>query len=61
VSIKGCGFKDANIKIYFTCGKNPVDVPSKQSIEVSGTFISETEISCITPNYEQFGPKDAIV
>lgn len=61
VVIKGVGFKDANIKIIFTCGKTPVDAPSKLSIEVPGTFISETEVSCITPSYEQFGPKDAIV
>jgi hypothetical protein len=55
------GFKDANIKVIFTCGKTPVDAPSKLSLEVTGTFISETEVSCITPSYEQFGPKDAIV
>lgn len=61
IILKGCGFKDANIKVIFTCGKTPVDAPSKMSIEVMGTFISETEVSCITPSYEQFGPKDAIV
>ena len=61
VTIKGVGFKDANIKVIFTCGKTPVDAPSKMSIEVTGTFISETEVSCFTPNYEAFGPKDAIV
>lgn len=61
VILKGCGFKDANIKVIFTCGKQPVDAPSKLSIEVAGTFISETEVSCITPSYEQFGPKDAII
>lgn len=31
------------------------------SIEVPGTYISETELSCITPSYEQFGPKESIV
>ena len=61
VIIKGVGFKDAGIKILFTCGKTPVDAPSKLSIEVQGTFISETEVSCVTPSYEQFGPKEAIV
>ena len=61
VIVKGVGFKDASIKVFFTCGKTPVDVPSKMSIEVSGTFISETELSCITPSYEQFGPKEAII
>ena len=29
VSLKGVGFKDSNIQVFFTCGKNPVDVPSK--------------------------------
>jgi len=61
VTLKGVGFKDANIKVIFTCGKTPVDAPSKMSIEVIGTFVSETEVTCMTPNYEQFGPKDAIV
>lgn len=61
VVIKGVGFKDANIKVYFTCGKNPVDVPSKMSVEVPGIYVSETEIHCVTPTFEQFGPKEAIV
>lgn len=61
VTIKGVGFKDANIKVIFTCGKTPVDAPSKMSIEVPGTFVSETEVTCFTPNYESFGPKEAIV
>ena len=61
VILKGVGFKDSTIKVIFTCGKVPVDAPTKMSIEVMGTFISETEVSCITPSYEQFGPKDAII
>ena len=61
VSIKGVGFTDSNIKVIFTCGKNAVDSLSKNSLEVTGTYVSETEISCITPSYEQFGPKDSIV
>ena len=47
--------------MYFTCGKNPVDVPTKMSVEVVGNYVSETELQCITPSYEQFGPKEAIV
>jgi len=31
------------------------------SLEVMGTYISDTEVSCVTPSYEQFGPKDACV
>ena len=61
VLIKGVGFKDANIKVIFTCGKTPVDAPGKMSLEVPGTYISETEMSCITPSFESFGPKEAIV
>jgi dynein heavy chain, axonemal len=61
VILKGVGFKDATIKVIFTCGKQAVDAPSKMSLEVMGTYISETEVSCVTPSYEQFGPKDAAV
>jgi len=61
VVIKGCGFKDVTIKVYFTCGKNPTDVPNKQSIYTSGVFISETEIHALTPNFKDFGPKEAVV
>jgi dynein heavy chain, axonemal len=31
------------------------------SVEVTGNYISETELSCVTPSYEQFGPKEAQV
>jgi len=44
VTIKGVGFTDSNIKVIFTCGKNPVDAPNKMSIEVPGTYVSDTEI-----------------
>ena len=50
VIIKGVGFKNANIKIIFTCGKTPVGALSKLSIEAPATFISETEVFCITPS-----------
>lgn len=61
VILKGVGFKDATIKVIFTCGKQAVDAPTKMSLEVMGTYISDTEVSCVTPSYEQFGPKDAAV
>lgn len=61
VILKGVGFKDATIKVIFTCGKQAVDAPTKMSLEVMGTYISDTEVSCITPSYEQFGPKEAAV
>lgn len=31
------------------------------AVDVTGTFVSETEISAITPSFEAFGPKDAVV
>lgn len=43
---------EPNIKVYFTCGKNPVDLPSKFSLDVPGTYISENEIQCVTPSFE---------
>jgi dynein heavy chain len=61
VVIKGCGFKDQNIHVYFTVGKTPVDTPSKNTLDVTGTFVSETEITAITPNFENFGPKECTV
>ena len=61
VVIKGCGFKDVSIKVYFTCGTHPTDVPIKNSVYTNGTFISETEIHALTPNFKDFGPKDAVV
>jgi len=61
LTITGQGFKDANIKVLFTCGSKPVDSSSKMTLEVPGTFVSETELQCITPNFEQFGPKEAVL
>jgi dynein heavy chain len=61
VNIKGVGFKDQTIKVYFTVGRTPVDSSGKMTLDVVGTFISETEITCMTPNFEQFGPKECTV
>ena len=61
LTISGQGFKDANIKVLFTVGQKPVDAPSKQTLEVPGTFVSETELTCVTPNFEAFGPKECVV
>jgi dynein heavy chain len=56
--VSGQGFKDAgSIKVLFTCGNRPVDSQGKMTIDVAGTFVSETEITCTTPNYEAFGNK----
>jgi hypothetical protein len=61
VTIKGVGFKDQNIKVYFTMGKIPTDLPGKNTLEVPGTFVSETEMQCYSPSFETFGPKEAVV
>lgn len=54
VTIKGVGFKDtSNIQVRFLCGK--------QYVDASGTYISDTELSCITPSFEHIGPKEAEV
>jgi dynein heavy chain len=52
VTIKGVGFKDQTIKVYFTVGKTPVDASGKMTLESTGTFVSETEVTCNTPNFE---------
>jgi len=54
LNIQGKGFKDAfaSIKVLFTLGNKPVDAPSKQTLEVEGKFISETQLQCITPSFE---------
>lgn len=59
--ISGQGFKDANIKVLFTCGSKPIDSIGKNTIEVSGTYVSDNELHCVTPNFESFGAKEAIV
>lgn len=42
-------------------GKTAVDAPSKNTLDVTGTYVSETEITAITPNFENFGPKECTV
>jgi hypothetical protein len=36
VNIKGCGFKDQSIRVYFTVGKTAVDGPGKNTLETTG-------------------------
>lgn len=61
--IQGQGFKERDIKVIFTVGNVPVDsVSARISREVSATeFISENEIECLTPNFEDFGAKEAVL
>lgn len=61
LKITGRGFKELSISVLFTQGNKPVDAPGKLTLQVPGTFISETELSCITPNFEQFGPKECVM
>lgn len=52
IIIKGVGFFDTSqINVKFICAKN--------SKIANATFISETEISCETPTFEDIGPKEA--
>lgn len=52
VTIYGVGFQDTSqITVKFIC--------QKQTFTANATFVSETEITCETPNIEQIGPKEA--
>lgn len=60
--IQGQGFKEPNIKVLFTVGNVPVDsVSLRVTREVAAEYISETEIECISPNFEDFGPREAVM
>ena len=60
ITIKGVGFKDSNIKVYFTASDTRAEVPSKNSIDVVGNFVSETEITAFTPPFDSYGARGAI-
>ena len=52
VTIQGVGFEDTSIiTVRFSFGKGDTFAESP------GEFVSPTEIKCITPNFEEFGPK----
>lgn len=61
ITITGQGFKEISIEVLFTQGTRPVDSITKQTLSVQGTYVSPTEIKCMTPSFEQFGPKEAIM
>jgi len=61
LKISGVGFRDNNIQVYFTVGKTPIDVPSKNSLAVPGVFVSETEMTAMSPNFSIHGPREAVV
>jgi hypothetical protein len=61
ITITGQGFKEVNINVLFTCGTKPVDTVSKQTLSVQGTYVSPNEITCLTPSFDVFGPKEAVM
>jgi len=55
ISIEGIGFEDnCTIKLYFQCGRQ---VEEAKEIK----FVSPSELSAITPNFTNIGPKEAVV
>ena len=48
--IKGVGFDEGLITVRF--------INQKQYAEAVGTYVTENEISCLSPNYKEFGPKE---
>jgi len=62
ITIRGEGFKSSTIKVFFTNGNKPIDTfSSKTTKEVSAEFVSDTEIYCHTPSFEDFGPNECVV
>jgi dynein heavy chain len=62
ITIRGEGFKSSTIKVFFTNGNKPIDTFSaKTSKEVSAEFVSDTEIYCHTPSFDDFGPNECVV
>jgi dynein heavy chain len=60
IRITGKGIRD-NPRVLFTLGNQPVDNPGRQTLEVQGEMVSTTELTCVTPNFEQFGPKECVI
>lgn len=61
LTITGQGFKDGSIRVLFTLGNRPVDTPTKQTVEVGGQYVSDTELTCVTPSFETFGPRECVI
>lgn len=60
--IQGQGFKEPNIKVMFTVGNVPFDtVSARVTREVTAEYISDSEIECLSPNFEDFGAKEAVM
>lgn len=59
--IRGVGFVDSNCQVYFTAGEDTPSQPNKNSQFVPGTWVSDTEMHCQSPNFAVHGPKPAVV
>lgn len=61
ITITGQGFKEVSTFVYFTVGSKPVDTKTKLTMEVPAQYVSPTEMTCLTPNFDIHGAKDAVV
>lgn len=62
VTVKGVGFTEGSIKVLFSVGDQPVSAQSsKTTKEVVGNFVSETELTCLTPCFDTFGATSCCV
>jgi dynein heavy chain len=60
LKITGKGIRDSP-RVFFTLGNQPVDNPGRQTMEVAGEYESPTELTCVTPSFEQFGAKECVI
>lgn len=51
------GFGSSGIQVYFTPGNQPTMNPTKAALQVQGNWVSENEITAITPDFSVFGEK----
>lgn len=61
LKINGQGFKDMGIRVMFTVGNKPVDAMTRLTMEVPGIYVSPTELTCVSPNFEIHGPKECVI
>ena len=56
ITITGVGFTQMSCTIFFTPGNQPaIGSASKSAPSVSGTFVSETELTALTPDFSDKG------
>jgi dynein heavy chain len=62
ITLKGVGFTSNNIQVFFTPGNQISMNISKMALNVQGNWVSENEITAVTPDFTVFGEKrDAVV